>query len=163
MKELCQAGIEMEIQCSPGHAEKAGRETADRLAKEAAKEAEDMPEDKGATSQAEVKQGARESVVKKWQRRWEISEKGRNLFNFKPKVKLKYISFQDLKYQRTKFQLQSGYSKLREFRHKVGLTDDPYCEGGEVKNPDLVVGHRLEIIIDHRLASVAAADAIFRL
>ena len=27
----------------------------------------------------------------------------------------------------------------------------------------LVVGHRLEIIIDHRLASVAAADAIFRL
>ena len=27
----------------------------------------------------------------------------------------------------------------------------------------VVVGHRLEIIIDHRLASVAAADAIFRL
>ena len=27
----------------------------------------------------------------------------------------------------------------------------------------LVVGHRLDIIIDHRLASVAAADAIFRL
>ena len=28
---------------------------------------------------------------------------------------------------------------------------------------NVVVGHRLEIIIDHRLASVAAADAIFRL
>ena len=27
----------------------------------------------------------------------------------------------------------------------------------------LVVGHRLEIIIDHRLASVAAADAIYLL
>ena len=26
---------------------------------------------------------------------------------------------------------------------------------------DLVVGHRLEIIIDHRLESVAAVDAIF--
>ena len=31
-----------------------------------------------------------------------------------------------------------------------------------VSAPDMVVvGHRLEIIIDHRLASVAAADAIF--
>ena len=33
----------------------------------------------------------------------------------------------------------------------------------DVTEQSLVVGHRLEIIIDHRLASVAAADAIFQL
>ena len=76
-----------------------------------------MLEDKEETRKVEfffLKQGARESVVKKWQTRWEISKKGKDLFNFKPKVNLKHISFQDLKYQRTMFQLQRGYTKLRE-------------------------------------------------
>ena len=41
-----------------------------------------------------------------------------------------------------------------------------YCiktEGYLTINYKLVVGHRLEIIMDHQLASVDAADAIFRL
>ena len=38
-----------------------------------------------------------------------------------------------------------------------------YAITGKKVRYSVVVGHRLEIIIDHRLASVAAADAIFRL
>ena len=34
---------------------------------------------------------------------------------------------------------------------------------GSCRARSVVVGHLLEIIIDHRLASVAAADVIFRL
>ena len=66
--------------------------------------------------------------MKKWQRRWKISEKGRDLFHFKPKVKLKHI--------RTVFQLKSDYTELREYQHKVALADEMYCECGEVENPD---------------------------
>ena len=31
-------------------------------------------------------------------------------------------------------QFQSGYVKLREYRHKIGLADDPYCDFGEIEN-----------------------------
>ena len=41
MKGLHQASIEVKIQWSPGHAEIAGNDTADRLAKKTAKEEED--------------------------------------------------------------------------------------------------------------------------
>ena len=40
---------------------------ADRLAKEAAKEAEEMTDDIGIASQSDVKSAARESVNIKWQ------------------------------------------------------------------------------------------------
>ena len=112
MKDLHQAGIEVKIQWSPGHADIPGNEAADRLAKEAAKEAEDMPDDKGETSQAEVKHGAREAATIKWRQRWEVSEKGRDRFLLKQKVKLKNISFQTVKNQRIMLQLQSGTVSL---------------------------------------------------
>ena len=53
-------------------------------AKEAAKEAEEMTDDIGIASQSDVKSAARESVNIKWQRRWEVSEKGRHLFTHRP-------------------------------------------------------------------------------
>ena len=52
----------------PGHAKIRGNEMADRLAKEAAKEAEEMTDDIGISSQSDVKSAARESVNIKWQR-----------------------------------------------------------------------------------------------
>ena len=61
-------GTEVKIQWSPGHANIRGNEMADRLAKEATKEAEEMTDDIGIASQSDVKSAARESVTIKWQR-----------------------------------------------------------------------------------------------
>ena len=58
---------EVKIQWSPGHANIRGNEMADRLAKEATKEAEEMTDDIGIASQSDVKSAARESVNIKWQ------------------------------------------------------------------------------------------------
>ena len=52
-----------------------GHEIADRLAKEAAKEKEEMMDDKGVASQSDDKSAARESVNIKWQRTWECQKK----------------------------------------------------------------------------------------
>ena len=59
---------------------------ADRLAKEAAKEAEEMTDDIGIASPSGVKSAAKESVNIKWQRRWEVTEKGRRLFTHRTVV-----------------------------------------------------------------------------
>ena len=53
---------EVKIQWSPGHAKIRGNEMADRLAKEAVKEAEETIDDKGIASQSDVKSAVRESV-----------------------------------------------------------------------------------------------------
>ena len=79
---------------------------ADRLAKEAAKEAEEMTDDIGIASQSDVKSAARESVYIKWQRRWEVSEKGRQLYTHRPDVKLNKVEFGSLKNQRAILQIQ---------------------------------------------------------
>ena len=38
-------------------------------------------------------------------------------------------------------QLQSGYSMLREYRHKIGIADDPYCDYGEMENLERYLLH----------------------
>ena len=57
MKDLQQSGTEVKIQWTPGHADIAGNETAATLAKEAVREAEDMPEGDEETSQADMNKG----------------------------------------------------------------------------------------------------------
>ena len=127
-------GTEVKIQWSPGHANIRGNEMADRLAKEAAKEAEEMTDDIGIASQSDVKSAARESVNIKWQRRWEVSEKGRHLFTHRPGVKLNKVEFGSLKNQRAILQLQSGYCRLKEYQNKVGIADSPTCECGAIED-----------------------------
>ena len=78
-------GTEVKIQWCPGHANISGNEMADRLAKKAAKEAEEMMDEMGIASQSDVKSAARESVNIKWQRRWEVSDTHR------PAVKLNKV------------------------------------------------------------------------
>ena len=121
-------GINLKIQWSPGHENVSGNEIAGRLAKEAAKEAEEMTDDIGIANQSDVKSVARESVKIKWQRRWELYQKGRNLFMYRSTVKLGKVEFGSLKNQRALLQLQSGYCQLKEYQHKVGIADSPHCE-----------------------------------
>ncbi|XP_045214175.1 uncharacterized protein LOC123564567 [Mercenaria mercenaria] len=105
-KDLEMAGVDIHLDWTLGHAGISGNETADRLAKEAATEAESMTDDEVVTSQADICHVARESVRMKWQRRWDISENGRHLYQFRQEVKPKYINFQGLKNQKILLQLQ---------------------------------------------------------
>ena len=91
------SGVYVKIQLSHGHANIQGNEIADRLAKETAKEAEEMIDDAGIANQSAVRSATRESVEIKWQRRWEVSEKERNLFMYRLTVKLSKIEFCGLK------------------------------------------------------------------
>ena len=89
---------------------------------------------KSLASQSDVKSAARESVNIKWQRRWEVSEKGRQLFTHRPGVKLNKVEFGSLKNQRAILQLQSGYCRLKEYQNKVGIADSPTCECGAIED-----------------------------
>ncbi|VDI11801.1 Hypothetical predicted protein [Mytilus galloprovincialis] len=74
---------------TPGHANIKGNDEADSLAKEAAKDAEILAVDDIVFTKQDVKKAARNSVTKKWQRRWENSNAGRHYFRFHPEVKNK--------------------------------------------------------------------------
>ena len=91
-----------------------------------------MTDDAGIATQSDVRSAARESVKIKWQRRWEVSVKGRNLFMYRPTVKLGKTEFCGLRNQRAFLQLQSGSCKLKEYQHKVGIVDSPLCECGAI-------------------------------
>ena len=68
LNTLEESGVHVKIQWSPGHANIQGHEIADRLAKEAAKEVEEMTDDAGIATQSDVRSAARESVEIKWQK-----------------------------------------------------------------------------------------------
>ena len=96
MEQVKRKGIETEIKWTPGHAEIRGNEEADRLAKEASKEAESMSDENKYISLAEFKQAAKAHGLSMWQRQWDVSEKGRFLYGLKPKVnkKKQFLTFQ---------------------------------------------------------------------
>ena len=95
LEQVKRKGIDIEIKWTPGHAEIRGNEEADRLAKEASKEAESMSDENKCISLAEFKQAAKAHGLSMWQRQWDVSEKGRFLYGLKPKVnKKQFLTFQ---------------------------------------------------------------------
>ena len=84
------SGALVELSWTPGHADITGNEQADRLAKEAAKEAKEKEKLPAVISLSDVKEVAKNSGFVKWQEMWHNSEKGRHLFPFKPKVGYKF-------------------------------------------------------------------------
>ncbi|VDI43416.1 Hypothetical predicted protein, partial [Mytilus galloprovincialis] len=71
---------------TPGHADIQGNELADQLAKKAAQEAEKIQSIPIFTKQDKQK-GAKDSVMVKWQNRWDTSDKGRRYYAFQQNVK----------------------------------------------------------------------------
>ena len=125
-------GIDIEIKWTPGHAEIKGNEEADRLAKEASKEAELMTDEGACISQPELKQAAKTHGLTVWQRQWDISDKGRFLHQLKPKVTTKTLfDFPNRKLYSQIAQLRIGYAKLNDYLQKIGVSDTRTCKCGE--------------------------------
>ncbi|VDI77795.1 Hypothetical predicted protein [Mytilus galloprovincialis] len=79
-------GIIVSIEWTPGHADIQGNELADQLAKKAVQEAEKIQSIPIFTKQ-DIQKGAKDSVMFKWQNRWDTSEKGRRYYAFQQNVK----------------------------------------------------------------------------
>ena len=89
MKTFQEKGVTIKSELTPGHADFLGNEITDRLAKEVAQEAEQMKEEESVTAMTDIRKGAKESCFIKWQRKWELTEAEKHLFNFRPTVKSK--------------------------------------------------------------------------
>ena len=131
-REVERKGTRITLDWSPGHADIEGNEIADRLAKEGAKEAEEMELDSSQPiSQSDIKKSTKDAMDIKWQRRWEITDKARQLFELRPTAASKTIDYRGTTNQRTLLQLQSGHTSLRDHLHRLGCKEDPLCNCGE--------------------------------
>ena len=83
---LMRYGIRTTLSWIPGHANIAGNEIADQLAKEAAKESMSLNEQYNVITMSDVKQAVKTSTKIKWQNRWAISKSGRQLYDLIPMV-----------------------------------------------------------------------------
>ena len=131
ISKLHDCNVEVELSWSPGHANIKGNEYADQLAKEAAQEAKDAEDLWAVTSFGDVKLAAKESGIMKWQERWEASERGRNLYTFRPKVghKIQH-SFVSPVGESIVSQLRTGYVGLNEYLHKCKIKETDLCKCG---------------------------------
>ena len=137
LEQVKRKDIDIEIKWTPGHAEIRGNEEADRLAKEASKEAESVLDENNCISLAEFKQAAKALGLSMWQRQWDVSEKGRFLYGLKPKVNKKTIfDFPDRKQYSLIAQLRIGYAKLNDYLNKIGVSETSKCSCGEVETTE---------------------------
>ena len=119
MDLIKEKGIDVEIKWTPGHAEIKGNEEADRLAKEASKEAELMSDEGTCISQPELKQATKTHGLTVWQRQWDISDKV-----LKSQVTTKTLfDFQNRKLYSQIAQLRIGYAKLNDYMQKIGISE----------------------------------------
>ena len=88
IKKMRDAGIEVDISWTPGHADIKGNEQADKMAKEVAEEAKEKSESElpPSTTLSDIKTAAKESSMKKWHERWVKAETGSDLFEYRPRV-----------------------------------------------------------------------------
>jgi hypothetical protein len=130
-KRICHLeaiGIPVVISWTPGHANIAGNEIADKLAKQASQAAASMDQTRP-TSQGDIRGGVRVSVKAKWQRQWDASESGRGLYNLKPSVTgHKLIDVPNPPLYSKIAQLRLGYLGLNKYLYAIGQADSPECE-----------------------------------
>jgi hypothetical protein len=77
-------GMRTTLSWITGHANIAGNEIADQLAKEAAKESMSLNEQYNVITMSDVKQAVNTSTKIKWQNRWTISESRKQLYDLMP-------------------------------------------------------------------------------
>ena len=134
---LQQAGTIADINWVPVHRSIAGNEGADRLAKEAAKKANRLPEGNSSTTTADVSVGSDTDTMTLWQHRRDTTEVGRvfhrhnlsmrSIRPFDQPSKESYIMI---------LQLQIGYSPLNDYMSKLGQVESNLCQCGQVEDTE---------------------------
>ena len=122
--------IKIELNWTPDHAEIAGNGIADKLTKEAAEEAENMPEVGTPLTSVDIKKAVKD-LQEKIAKRWDVSQTGRHKFDFQPSVTAKKKTGGSIITQKIKSQLRKGYCYLNGYLHSVGLKDSPFYTCGE--------------------------------
>ncbi|CAG2245647.1 unnamed protein product [Mytilus edulis] len=121
IEDLRTKGMEICILWTPGHANIQGNDEADLLAKQAAEEATQLLPKNNIITLQDVKQGAHKSVMLKWQRRWELSNTGRDLFEITPNVKnIPIFDYPTKKFFSIFIQLRTGHATLYFYKQRTG-------------------------------------------
>ena len=82
----------------------------------------------------DVKRHARVSIRYKWQQRWDIGLSERDLYLCKPILKSNpRLDYPNIKLYSQMLQLRTGYSKLNDYRHKLGQVGTRFCECDTLK------------------------------
>jgi len=115
-----------------------GNEVADKLAKEAAQEADDQNIVYARIPITSVATELKKEGIKKWQSQWESTEKGAICRSFFPSVE-----------QRLKMKLPitpeftaivTGHGKTKSYLHRFKLADNPTCPCNEgIQTPDHLI------------------------
>ena len=94
-------------------------------------------------------------MILKWQRRWEITEKDRQLHELRQNVNVRRraLDFKNCAHQKTPLQLQNGNCKGKDRLYRVGLSESAGCECGMAKT----VKH---LLLDCTLYAVAREKMI---
>ncbi|CAG2238066.1 unnamed protein product [Mytilus edulis] len=131
IEDLRTKGMEICILWTPGHANIQGNDEADLLAKQAAEEATQLLPKNNIITLQDVKQGAHKSVMQKWQRRWELSDTGRDLFDITPNVKnIPIFDFPSKEIFSILIQLRTGYTTLNYYKQRTGQDTTDLCSCG---------------------------------
>ncbi|CAG2257967.1 unnamed protein product [Mytilus edulis] len=137
IEHLRQKGLNVIVAWTPGHANIVGNDEADILAKTAAEEAKELPPENNVITLQDVKQAAYKSTGNKWQRRWEISERGRDLYEKIPTTKHSIMyDFPTKRHFSIFAQLRTGYTELNYYKNRVGQTNAiESCNCGAPETP----------------------------
>ncbi|MES9970162.1 MAG: ribonuclease H family protein [Candidatus Thiodiazotropha sp.] len=134
LQQLKTKGFDVIIHWTPGHATIEGNEIADRLAKDAAQQASNMPLETSIVTLQDIKSSSKKSIISKWQQRWDISDSGRFFYMFKPTVNGKlFLDIPCKELGSSILQLRTGYNQLNEYKHKLNQCDSAECECGDIE------------------------------
>ncbi|VDI56199.1 Hypothetical predicted protein [Mytilus galloprovincialis] len=129
-------GIIVSIEWTPGHADIQGNELADQLAKKAAQEAEKIQSIPIFTKQ-DIQKGAKDSVMLKWQNRWDTSEKGRRYYAFQQNVKNTLPKDKpSTEIYRITTSLRTGYCNLNSYKSMICPALIDKCSCGQIETVD---------------------------
>ena len=90
-----------------------------------------MTDEGACISQSELKQAANSHGLTVWQRQWDISERGRFLYDLKPNVNFtSNFDFPTRQIYSQIAQLRTGFSKLNDYLYKIGVSESRQCKCG---------------------------------